>query len=195
MSQKPSQILENLKTALPVIVQHIKDGWDNVQSLLIKTNSSVSLPIWTCNLDDSKEGRWDGLTAKVEGEQGGSKDEEEVESGVEPSPKVKRQTNDVKANGKKRVSEDHKNEEDEPSKKRKRNANDASKRKVKNSPLEPTPPKNKASMTPQTKKTSKSNRAAKQEEKTIDPGSESDASGMALIQLTRCLPNRIVQMR
>jgi ribosome biogenesis protein UTP30 len=194
LSQKPSQILENLKTALPAIVQHIKDGWDNVQSLLIKTNSSVSLPIWTCNLDDSNEGRWDGLTVKVEGEQGGSKDEEEVESGVESSPEVKRQTNDAKAKGKKRVSEDHKNEEDEPSKKRKRNANDASKQKVKDSPLEPAPPKNKAS-TPQTKKTSKSNRTVKQEQKKIDPGSESDASGMALIPLTRSLSNRIAQMR
>ena len=181
MSQKPSQILENLKTALPAIVQHIKDGWDNVQSLLIKTNSSVSLPIWTCNLDDSNEGRWDGLTAKVEGEQ---VDEEEVESDAEPSPEVKR-TDDAKAKakGKKRVSENHKNEEDEPNKKRKKNADDASKRTTKDSPLllEPTPPKNKASVAPQTKKTSKSNKAAKQERKKIDPGSESDASGMVPI--------------
>ena len=194
MSQKPSQILENLKTALPAVVQHIKDSWDNVQSLFIKTNSSVSLPIWTCNLDDSNEGRWDGLTAKVEEEQGGSRDEEEVESDAEPTPEVKR-TNDAKTKGKRRVSEDHKNE-DEPNKKRKKNADDASKRKVNDSPSEPsTPPKNKASITPQTMKTSKSNKAAKQKKKKIDPSSESDASGMVPIQLTIFLPNRIAQMK
>lgn len=37
----------------------------NVQNLHIKTNSSVSLPIWTCSLDGDEEGesRWAGLKA------------------------------------------------------------------------------------------------------------------------------------
>ena len=42
-------------------MKHIKDGWDNIQSLHIKTNSSASLPIWTCELGDAKGGRWDGM--------------------------------------------------------------------------------------------------------------------------------------
>ncbi|KAF8743752.1 hypothetical protein AX14_000720 [Amanita brunnescens Koide BX004] len=174
LSQKPSQILENLKTALPVIVQHIKDGWENVQSLFIKTSSSVSLPIWTCNLDDSKEGRWDGLTAEVEGEQGSSRDEEEVESDVEPSPEIKQQTDGTKAKGKKRVPEDNR-DEDKPNKKQKKNA-DASKQKAKDSSSKPTPPKDKASMSPHAVKTSKYSGAAKQERKIIKPSSDINAS-------------------
>jgi ribosome biogenesis protein UTP30 len=42
-------------------VENVPGGWDNVQSFHIKTNSSVSLPIWTCELDDSQGGRWGGL--------------------------------------------------------------------------------------------------------------------------------------
>ena len=62
--QKPEQILANLKSALPHIVKAIKGEWDNVQSLSIKTSSSVSLPIWSCNLGSEEGGRWDGLTVK-----------------------------------------------------------------------------------------------------------------------------------
>ena len=51
MSQKPSHILENLQTALPAVVKAVKGGWDNIQNLAIKTNSSVSLPIWSCILN------------------------------------------------------------------------------------------------------------------------------------------------
>ncbi|EUC63366.1 ribosomal protein L5 [Rhizoctonia solani AG-3 Rhs1AP] len=51
------QVLENLTTALPEIVKHIKGGWENVQSLHIKTSGSVALPIWSCDLGS----RWDGL--------------------------------------------------------------------------------------------------------------------------------------
>ncbi|QRW20158.1 ribosomal protein L1p/L10e family [Rhizoctonia solani] len=42
-----SQVLENLTTALPEIVKRIQGGWENVQSLHIKTSGSVSLPIWS----------------------------------------------------------------------------------------------------------------------------------------------------
>lgn len=41
----------------------MKGEWDNVQSLHIKTNSSASLPIWTCDLGSDEGGRWNGLVA------------------------------------------------------------------------------------------------------------------------------------
>jgi ribosome biogenesis protein UTP30 len=64
MSQTPSHILENLQTALPAVAKAIKGGWDNIQSFAIKTNSSVSLPIWSCTLDETEGGRWNGLRAE-----------------------------------------------------------------------------------------------------------------------------------
>lgn len=64
MSQKPSQIVENIKSAIPAIAKVIPGGWDNIQSLLIKTNSSVSLPVWSCSLEDTNSGRWHGLGLK-----------------------------------------------------------------------------------------------------------------------------------
>jgi len=57
-----SQLLQNLSTALPHVVKNIRESWDNVQSIHIKTSSSASLPIWSCRLDEEEGGRWDGLT-------------------------------------------------------------------------------------------------------------------------------------
>lgn len=57
-----AQLLRNLSAALPHIVKNIRENWDNVQSIHIKTSSSASLPIWTCGLDEEEGGRWDGLT-------------------------------------------------------------------------------------------------------------------------------------
>ncbi|KAF8631012.1 hypothetical protein AX15_002625 [Amanita polypyramis BW_CC] len=132
LSQKPSQILDNLKIALPAIVQHVKDGWDNIQSLYVKTNSSVSLPIWTCRLDDSKGGRWDGLTAEMEDNKGGSTDEE-AESDNIPTSEVLQQENDS-AKGKKRVPEDH---EDGPKRKKSKKAGDVGSKQKSKGPSEP----------------------------------------------------------
>ncbi|KAL0954745.1 hypothetical protein HGRIS_003697 [Hohenbuehelia grisea] len=108
LSQKPAHILENIVTALPAIVQGIKDGWDNIQSLSIKTNSSASLPIWACTLDGEDGGRWAGLTVRdvdaedtPEGSVVGSDDEvpakgkgkrraaDEAEAAAKPSKKAK----------------------------------------------------------------------------------------------------------
>jgi hypothetical protein len=63
LSQTPSQILDNLTSALPAIVSRVDGGWVNIQSFHIKTNTSASLPIWTCSLDDSESGRWGGFVA------------------------------------------------------------------------------------------------------------------------------------
>ncbi|CAE6390844.1 unnamed protein product [Rhizoctonia solani] len=88
-----SQVLQNLTTALPEIVKHIEGGWDNLQSLHIKTSGSMSLPIWSCHLSE----RWDGLEPVNEVEvgankEGESEDEEEVgeeKGNKEPAPVVK----------------------------------------------------------------------------------------------------------
>ncbi|KAL5632670.1 hypothetical protein ACGC1H_005575 [Rhizoctonia solani] len=81
-----SQVLDNLTTALPEIVKHIKGGWENVQSLHIKTSGSVALPIWSCDL----ESRWDGLgpAEKVSASEDNENDSEEEEE-VEPAPATK----------------------------------------------------------------------------------------------------------
>ncbi|GLB38190.1 putative ribosomal protein L1p/L10e family protein [Lyophyllum shimeji] len=79
LSQSPTQILANLKLALPAIAKHISGGWENIQSLHIKTNSSVSLPIWACNLDEAEGGRWAGLTVNTDEEVSDAASEEEEE--------------------------------------------------------------------------------------------------------------------
>ncbi|KAJ7778407.1 ribosomal protein L1p/L10e family-domain-containing protein [Mycena metata] len=64
LSHTPAQILENLSSAIPEIVKGIKGGWDNIQSLLLKTNTSAALPVWTCDLGAGEGGRWAGLVAE-----------------------------------------------------------------------------------------------------------------------------------
>lgn len=95
VSFTPAQVLENLTTALPSVIKHIKGGWDNVQSLNIKTGTSVSLPIWSCDLGQGEGGRWAGMVGASEesDEEESSAEEEEVE---EIAP--------VKKEGKKRAA-------------------------------------------------------------------------------------------
>ncbi|KAF7966404.1 hypothetical protein HWV62_38442 [Athelia sp. TMB] len=116
-AQTSTQALANLEKALPTIVSHIDGGWDNIQSLHIKTNDSVALPIWTCGLEDGNTGRWNGLVAGQESE---SEDEETaVEmpaiSKVDPSPKAK-------GKGAKRPSEEEAEGAEKPKKKAKSEA-------------------------------------------------------------------------
>jgi ribosome biogenesis protein UTP30 len=59
----PEQLQENLLAIIPHLAIKLPlGGWDNVQSLHIKTTSSIALPIWNCSLgdasDESKEGRF-----------------------------------------------------------------------------------------------------------------------------------------
>ena len=83
VSHSSSKILDNLKMALPAIVKRIKGEWDNIQSLHIKTNSSVSLPLYNCDLSAAEGGRWDGLVAELASEG----EESEVEESEEESAK------------------------------------------------------------------------------------------------------------
>lgn len=57
-----TQLLQNLSIALPHVIKNIRENWDNVQSIHVKTSLSASLPIWSCRLDEEEGGRWDGLT-------------------------------------------------------------------------------------------------------------------------------------
>lgn len=110
LSQTSAQVSANLKSALPAVVKAIKGGWDNIQSFHIKTNTSTSLPIWSCDLGSEDSGRWAGLTNVVVEEDEGVSDEDESEEEVE---KKKPKTRSEK--GKKRAAED--DEEEQPKKK------------------------------------------------------------------------------
>ncbi|KAF9063283.1 ribosomal protein L1p/L10e family-domain-containing protein [Rhodocollybia butyracea] len=65
LSQKPEHVVANLKKALPAVAVRVNGGWDNIQSLGIKTSSSVNLPIWSCSLDAKEGGRWAGFDAPI----------------------------------------------------------------------------------------------------------------------------------
>jgi len=103
--------------ALSAVAKHIQGGWDNIQALHIKTNSSVSLPIWSCKLDDSEEGRWNGLAAQ--GDAGGASGSE-LESGSEGEGQVAdtKTKQAVQGKGKKR-SQEEVEEAEKPKKKAK----------------------------------------------------------------------------
>ncbi|KAJ7505757.1 ribosomal protein L1p/L10e family-domain-containing protein [Mycena galericulata] len=90
MSQNPSQVLENLQAALPTIIKNIKGGWDNVQSLLLKTNTSAGLPIWSCDLGDGEGGRWAGLVAPADEETSSLEADDEMDVVAEKSRKGKK---------------------------------------------------------------------------------------------------------
>lgn len=103
--------MANLKTALPAVVKVVKGGWDNVQSLNIKTNSSVSLPIWSCDLGADGNGRWAGL---VRAESEASESEDDGAQDASDAEQV------AKTKGKKRATEsDEVPEETQPKKKMK----------------------------------------------------------------------------
>ncbi|KAJ7160877.1 ribosomal protein L1p/L10e family-domain-containing protein [Mycena filopes] len=78
VSHTPAQILENLTAAIPEVIKGIKGGWDNIQSLLLKTNTSAALPVWSCDLTAAEGGRWAGLVAGEE-----ERADEEMEGVVE----------------------------------------------------------------------------------------------------------------
>ena len=69
----------------------MKGGWTNIKSIHIKTSSGVSLPVWSCDLDGSKGGMWDGLmTMPTKDAESDSDDEEEDEVEEEPVTEVRK---------------------------------------------------------------------------------------------------------
>ncbi|KAG6816996.1 hypothetical protein H0H87_000891 [Tephrocybe sp. NHM501043] len=108
LSHTPKQILANLKLALPAITKNIVGGWANIQALHIKTNSSVSLPIWSCTLDETESGRWtagaEASKSRFGGEDG---DESDSSSDVGTKEVVAEKAGDnIIGKGKKRVQEE-----------------------------------------------------------------------------------------
>lgn len=64
--------------SLPKIVaKHIKGGWENVQSIDIKTGSSAALPVWNSKLDD----RWIGMPEPTQSEDEKDSQDEAAEEG------------------------------------------------------------------------------------------------------------------
>ena len=61
------QILKNLVNAIPFVVAGVPEGWENVQSLHIKTSQSVSLPIWSCDLVAGE--RWKRIQESAQGDE------------------------------------------------------------------------------------------------------------------------------
>lgn len=52
----PEQLRENLLAVIPHLAARLPmGGWDNVQSLHIKTTTSMALPLWNCSLADDGE--------------------------------------------------------------------------------------------------------------------------------------------
>jgi ribosome biogenesis protein UTP30 len=115
LSQTPDQILANLKLALPAIAKNIQGGWDNIQAFHIKTNSSISLPIWSCSLDEKVGGRWDGLTAVTDEEGDSSEgDGDDMDMTME-NDVAETRSETTQSKGRKRAQD-----EDEPEKPKKK---------------------------------------------------------------------------
>jgi len=88
LSQVPAQVLANLETALPAVIAAVRGGWDNVQSLSIKSTKSTSLPIWSCKLGAGEGARWHGP---------GLEDEESEDDDETMTPEVLHKTKASKA--------------------------------------------------------------------------------------------------
>jgi ribosome biogenesis protein UTP30 len=97
LSQSPDQVLVNLKTALPAIIAAVHGGWDNVQSLGIKSSKSTSLPIWTCKLGNDEGARWHGLTLGAE--DGEDSEDDELTKTEAPATKPAKAAEQAPAQG------------------------------------------------------------------------------------------------
>jgi len=75
-----------LKPHSPIIAA-IRGGWDNVQSLNIKSTKCLSL-LWSCKLGTGEGARWHGLTLE---------DEESEENNKTVMPKVPHKVKTAKA--------------------------------------------------------------------------------------------------
>jgi ribosome biogenesis protein UTP30 len=109
-------VLANIQKALPAVIENLKGGWDNVQSLHLKTADRVALPIWTCGLGLEEGSRWHGL---VEGEESDEDEDEDEEDEMDVDEVVVEMKETPKAKGTKRPSEENVQEQEKPKKKAK----------------------------------------------------------------------------
>ncbi|KAL1718684.1 ribosomal protein L1p/L10e family-domain-containing protein [Schizophyllum commune] len=121
ISQKPAHLLDNLRTALPAIVARIKGGWENVQNIHIKTSSSTSLPVWSCDLSEEALGRWGGgvKDADVDMEASEEEGDEEGASGDEEEDEEMDEAPVTRAKGKRRAEAEGEEEPAQPKKRAK----------------------------------------------------------------------------
>ncbi|KAG8947393.1 hypothetical protein FRC03_001048 [Tulasnella sp. 419] len=103
ISHSHAQLYANIQKVIPAIAKNIRGGWDNVQSLHIKTSTSTSLPIWTCDLGSEEGGRWEGMDI-IEEENDEDEDGDENEDSEEDSEGEDDNKRTVK--GKKRGAEE-----------------------------------------------------------------------------------------
>lgn len=101
ITQSLAHILDNLRSALPAIAKRIDGGWDNIQSFHIKTNTSVSLPIWSCKLGE--DGRWKAPIAGDADEEAENNKADEAEVENDTSGEAEKAATQVKS-GKKRAA-------------------------------------------------------------------------------------------
>ncbi|KAI5896268.1 ribosomal protein L1 [Schizophyllum commune H4-8] len=120
ISQKPAHLLDNLRTALPAIVARIKGGWENVQNIHIKTSSSTSLPVWSCDLSEDTLGRWGGAADGVKDADVSMDDaSEEEEGGSDDEDKEMNEAPVTRAKGKRRAEAEAEEEPAQPKKRAK----------------------------------------------------------------------------
>jgi ribosome biogenesis protein UTP30 len=84
-----SELTENFAASLPKIVaKHVKGGWENVQSIDIKTGTSAALPVWNSKLDD----RWIGMPEPSQVDKADKSEEslDDEEENVEEVPSSKK---------------------------------------------------------------------------------------------------------
>ncbi|WVR04253.1 hypothetical protein IAU60_001253 [Kwoniella sp. DSM 27419] len=88
----PAQTLANLLAAIPTVVSNIPEGWENVLSIGVKTNSSLMLPIWSSKLTGrfaAPDNKADVEMAAAEPQQA-SESESEAEPAAAPAPTPKK---------------------------------------------------------------------------------------------------------
>ncbi|UZJ54957.1 hypothetical protein CBS101457_004277 [Exobasidium rhododendri] len=89
-----SELKENMEAVLPTIVaKHVKGGWENVQSVDIKTGNSAALPVWNSKLED----RWIGMPEAAEATEIDDAEEESISEEAKKSQKKATPIQKIKA--------------------------------------------------------------------------------------------------
>lgn len=107
----PEQLTANLLSLIPQLAVRIPNSpFSNIQSLHIKTSTSISLPIYNCTLDDA--GRFSGPTAEevaaVEKRRGEKAAQQELKEQKEREREVRRKERSATKEGKGRAEKKRK---------------------------------------------------------------------------------------
>ncbi|CDZ97657.1 ribosomal protein l1 [Phaffia rhodozyma] len=116
----PAQALANLIAAIPHIIANIPGGWSNIQSLNIKTSTSISLPLWTCPLGSGEGGRFENMAGVLLSDDEEETEDVEIGSALKPEEvekMLKEEKQNRKNEGKKRAASEEKISEEVKEKK------------------------------------------------------------------------------